>query len=306
MTESCIRLYHAVTNIDDSIIEEAQSAVPAKQAGHAKGRLVAAAAVLCAVLAGALLFGKLLPDPAEREALQAPPTSSVRDYSPIRYGDLSLAAAQAHSDLSAISDGSLLDIKAFDESCLKDCCGILEGTITRMDSRHYTYDYYDDKFGPAELYHGFMDSVVYELSIEKVWYGETFASGSTILVEDPFYFPDLHFALSEGRTYVIPIFEYGNMMNPPTNNDITNGDLSRDSVYSTVYPFHPQILKTEDGNYLVTTDWATLAAEPCREVIMENDSDSLGDYHDRVRLVFGDAFAERLTQVIRAQTGSTR
>ena len=41
------------------------------------------------------------------------------------------------------------------------------------------------------------------------------------------------------------------------------------SVYSTIYPYHPQIEVTNDGSYLISQDWTTLTAKNAREVIMD-------------------------------------
>ena len=101
-----------------------------------------------------------------------------------------------------------------------------------------------------------------------------------------------------GRSYVLPIYEYGDTVRTFATGEIASGDLSRDSVYSTEYPFHPQITRTEDGNYLVTTDWPSLTADPCRIVNMDEESYD-GLYKDQLRLVYAEDFAERMRSMIR-------
>ena len=195
----------------------------------------------------------------------------------------------------------MIDILPFDEAFLSKCCGILEGTIARIYPKHYTFDYYYDKFGEMELFHSFSDSIVYELEIEKVWYGTSFAEGTTVLIEDQFFFPDSYFSLMEGRSYVLPIYEYGDTVRTFATGEIASGDLSRTSVYSTEYPFHPQITRTEDGCYLVTTDWPSLTSGPCRIVKIENDDSYEGFFKDKLRLVYGEDFSERLISLIQTQ-----
>jgi|GEM_PF-5979969 len=319
MTDSRIRLYQALTDIDDAIIEEVQSTAN-KRVRQSKYSFLAVAASFCLILAGVfVLFShRILPADQEQPSVAQPtiiqpqqPTSntidstpSVPDYSAIDYSSLALPAAQPDPTVTERFSDYSVDIAAFNEACLSDCCGILEGTIKSIYPKHYTYDFYDDKFGESELYHGYSDSIVYELAIEKVWCGAVFEEGTTILVEDEFYFPDVFFSLMEGRNYVIPICEYGDTVRASHNKDIASGDLSRDSIYSTLYPFHPQITKTEDGCYLVTTDWQSLAAEPCRVVNMENEAEYSGFFKDKLRLVYAEDFEKRLITIIHMQLES--
>lgn len=310
MTDSSIRLYRAITGIDDEIIDEANGVAGKKPSA---ARFLAAAAALCVISAGAVMLLSHNRPPVYPAEMQTPDviegqpapiaadsTPAAPDYGAILYAELSLPAAQADPALTErFAGASAIDIDIFRESDLSACCGILEGRINNIYTKHYTYDYNYDKFGKTELFHGYSDSIVYELAVEKVWYGSEFAEGTTVLIEDQFYFPDMLFSLLKGRAYVIPISEYGNTVRVYSGNEEPSGDLSRDSVYSTVYPFHPQITKTEDGNYLVTTEWPSLTVEPCRTVVMEEDYD--GSFKDEVRLVYPEDFAERLTGVIQAQ-----
>lgn len=315
MTDSQIRLYSAISNIDDDIIEEVHTIT--KKSNSTLVRVISLAASFCVVLVGAiLLFSQnRFPNypaqstenrtPVEQErqpspsAIESMPT--IPDYSEINFSGLSLPRAQVDSALLEQFADYSIDILPFSEDFLSECCGILEGTIKRIYPKHYTFDYYDDKFGELELYHSYSDSIIYELEIEKVWYGADFTEGTTILVEDQFYFPDSYFALMEGRCYVLPIFEYGDTVMTFATGEIASGDLSRDSIYSTEYPFHPQITRTEDGCYLVTTDWTSLTADPCRVVNMDSETEYEGFLNDNLRLVYADDFSERLMTIIHAQ-----
>ena len=313
MTDKSIRLYQAITDLDEDIIEEAQSSTVKKIPAFVK--VLAAAACFCVIAAGAfLLFSQNRlpihppqnesPQPQATQAAQPTPsvidsTSAPFDYSEIKYSSLALPAAEIDPSLVALNGtAAMIDVLPFDEAFLSECCGILEGTITTIYHKHYTFDYYDDKFGEMELFHSFSDSIVYEVEIEKVWYGTAFTEGTTVLIEDQSFFPDSYFSLMAGRSYVLPIYEYGDTVRTFATGEIASGDLSRTSVYSTEYPYHPQITRTEDGNYLVTTDWPSLTAEPCRVVNVDEESYD-GLYKDQLRLVYAEDFAERMMTLIR-------
>ena len=298
MTDRRIRLYQAITDIDQDIIEEAQRSTAKKRPAFAKHLAVAAS--FCVMAAGAFLLfsqnglpihppqSEVVQPQATQEAQPTPSaidnTSAPLDYSEIKYSNLALPAAEIDPSIAAL-DGTaaMIDVLPFDEAFLSECCGILEGTITAIYPKHYTFDYYDDKFGEMELFHSFSDSIVYE--------------GTTVLIEDQSFSPDSYFSLMAGRSYVLPIYEYGDTVRTFATGEIASGDLSRDSVYSTEYPFHPQITRTEDGNYLVTTDWPSLTADPCRVVNMDEESYD-GLYKDQLRLVYAEDFAERMITLI--------
>ena len=158
MTDSRIRLYQAITDIDDDIIEEAQGITKKPTTV----RFLALAASFCIIIAGAIMLfsQKELPIyPGQNADLQTPSvqekppasttvdyTPSVPDYSAINYSSLALPAAQADPAIMEQFSNYSADILPFDEAFLSDCCGILEGTIKRIYPKHYTYDFYDDKF----------------------------------------------------------------------------------------------------------------------------------------------------------------
>lgn len=315
MTDQGIRLYKAITDIDDEIIEEAQKKeTPQKTSRGFYVAVIAAAAAACVILAGVLLYSGAIGGGMGGGSLAGgggPAAGGVdseeRDYSPISYKLLMLPEAKETPGMEDLTfGGASVDIASFDESLLSDCCGILEGPILQIYPKEYDVDFYDDKFGPVELYHGKAYSVVYEMVIENVWYGEDFAVGDTILVEDEYYQLDPLASLTQGRTYVIPIYEAGDEIGEAQHSvhELAPGDFTRDSIYSTIYPYHPQITKTEDGCYLLTNDWQTLAAEPCRAVITDADDFDAGSYYkDKFCLVYGDDFWERLSLLIQEQLG---
>ena len=103
-----------------------------------------------------------------------------------------------------------MDVKAFDESILAQdhCCMIKEGTVANLYVKHYTYDIFSDKFEENGILHGMTDTIVYEVEVNKTWYGEEI-SKDTIFIEDTSYFTEPILAVKEGGRYVLPLYEYG-------------------------------------------------------------------------------------------------
>ena len=336
MKNSKIRLYEAIGEIDPDIVEEAGAKADESRKSPFKFRYLAMAASFCVILAGIILFATRAPaspqpvenavvpefsvkestisaaadqEPVSREDVSSGTAVSARteapDYSPVRYSSLLLPEAEINPELEAVSSGGDLSIVSFSESMLSDADAILEGSVGRVYSKHYPYSFYDDKFGKTELYHSFTDTVVYEFTVEKVWYGSGFEPGTTVLIEDEYYPIDPLSPVRQGRSYVIPIYEYGEAIQVWTpNGEIAQGDLTRDASYSTLYEFHPQITKTEDGNYLVASDWKTLCRTPSREVVLEGEE--AFDYEGWLSfcLFYPEDFEQGFTALIEAETGT--
>ena len=75
------------------------------------------------------------------------------------------------------------------------------------------------------------------------------------------------------------------------------GDITRETVYSTVYPYHPQIEVTKDGSYFVSQNWTTLVANNAKKVIMDTlDYDNF--WNDKMYLVDAKTFDEQMSVLI--------
>ena len=220
------------------------------------------------------------------------------DMSPVYYSNLMLADGVLDEEALAFSESSMMDVKAFDESTLSQdhCCMIIEGSIVNLYVKHYTYDVYSDKFEKNGILHGRTDTIVYEVAVDKTWYGEDI-SGDTILIEDTSYFTEPVLAVKEGGRYVLPLYEYGDSI-WTLGHEYAGGDITRETVYSTIYPYHPQIEVTNDGSYLVSRDWTTLTAKNAREVIMDTLDEEYFYYCDKMRLVDEKTFAEQMAVLI--------
>lgn len=236
--------------------------------------------------------------PDNKEISEPIPTAQDKiDTSPVYYSNLMLANSGLDEEALACSESAMLDITSFDESALSQdhCCMIIEGTVVDLYVKHYNYDIYSDKFEENGILHCRKDTVVYEVAVDKTWLGEDI-SGGTILIEDTSYFTEPILAVKEGGRYVLPLYEYGNSV-WTLGDEYAGGDIARETPYSTIYPFHPQIEVTNDGSYVVSQDWTTLVANNAKEVIMDTLDD--GDFwKDKMYLVDEKTFEEQMTILI--------
>ncbi len=277
----------------------------------------AIAACLCLIVGAVVLFKYgisnppvddnkivLQNDPSEdlvsntKEDTTVPSLTETIDASPVYYSSLMLTDSVLNEEaLALFSSSSLMDIKEFDESTLSQdhCCMIIEGTVVNLYVKHYTYDIYSDKFEENGILHGKTDTVVYEVAVDKTWYGEDI-SGETILIEDTSYFIEPILAVKEGGRYVLPLYEYGDSI-WTLGHEYAGGDIARETAYSTIYPYHPQIEVIGDGSYFVSQDWTTLVEKNAKEVIMDTLDDE--DYwKDKMYLVDENTFASQMTILI--------
>ncbi len=223
--------------------------------------------------------GDTAPDAPYPATGQEPP-SQGSGMLPVSYSSLSLPQGQVMPEIIsayAASGQSEAEILPFSEDLLSKSSAILEGRITDMYLKRYAYDTYDDKFGQEEVYHNQSSSVVYELTVDKVWYGDESLSGTSVLIEDDIYLIDSYFSLKVGRSYVIPVCDLDE--EKWIWGEYAGGDLKRDGSYTTLYPHHPQIEVTSDGDYIVTTDWETLCPDTARPIQLDIPENSLVEYH---------------------------
>lgn len=309
-----------IGNISDKYVDEA-ILYTGKENKLRHSRLLkwaSLAACLCVVLVGAFAISKSNPSVSELEyypdtwnestlsdseaaGTEIPEQTSTAqnesDTSPVYYSSLRLADGVLNEEALAVAGSSTMDITSFDESMLSQdhCCMIIEGTVTDLYVKHYAYDIYSDKFEENGILHGRTDTVVYEVAVDKTWYGKD-VSGGTILIEDISYFIEPILAVNEGRRYVLPIYEHGDTI-WTFGHEYAGGDITRETVYSTIYPFHPQIEVTNDGWYVVSEDWTTLTSKNVREIIMDTlDDDDF--WKDKMYLVDEKTFEEQMAVLI--------
>ncbi len=300
------KLYNSLTNVNIQFIEEAQTKANKKQNGWLKWAYRAAClCIMAAAFAGCKMFFSASPNGySQGSGSQASNETDFWeqnqiDTSPVYYSNLMLADGVLNEEALAFSESAMIDVKEFDESMLSQdrCCMIIEGTVVNLYVKHYMYDIYSDKFEENGILHSMANTVVYEVAVDKTWYGEDI-SGDTIIIEDISYFTEPIFAIKKGGRYVLPLYEYGDSI-WTLGHEYAGGDIARETAYSTIYPHHPQIEVTNNGSYLISNDWAILVARNAKEVIMDTLED--GDYwKDKMRLVDGNTFAEQMAILIRS------
>ncbi len=232
---------------------------------------------------------------------QATTEAAEKDRTKIKYSEIAFAQADKRFDYKSVFNGAEMSSVSFDESMLsegKDTGMIMEGTIKNIYAKEYHFDIKDDKFEKDGVLHNTQTSVVYEIEIEKKWYGDY--SENTILIEDENYFCDPIMEMKVGRKYVIPVYKYGDKLWKviAEKDKYISGDVSRDSIYSTIYQFHPQIEVTADGDYLVSEEWPTLIAGHSRKVIMDTYNTDEDFVRFNMYLIDADTFENQMQSLI--------
>lgn len=322
MTEKSKRLYNAITEIDDGLVEEAGNAAGAARTRRVRLAILAAAVVLvlaAAAATAAMRAGRSAGQGGPAQAADVLPTDAPtgsspdrenetdktgteRDYSPVPISSLSIPPADFKS---SVQEGVAADIGPFREEEISNSRAIIEGKVTKVYRREYAY-----RYRTAGEEWDTIDktwTVVYEVEIGKVWYGDGFSVGETVVIEDEWNGPaEQTVAPVEGRTYVFPVGERSDMefvhlrwWRPRIEGEVT-GETEYTSPYGALDSFYFRITKTDDGEYLVYTGYPTLTAEPCRRVTVDDGSldGELSYLKDEIRLLDGEEFAARMNELI--------
>lgn len=219
-------------------------------------------------------------------------TKETTENSKLIYSEL--ISHREQTDLN-ISGYHSTDIASFNENHLKECVAIIEGEVLSVKEKEYTVVYEYDKFDTNTLTEK-TNTLIYEIKIEKVWYGNI-KENEIITVQDEIFALSGTFSLAEGGTYVLPLCDSGEDIRiDMAGQKYLSGETKRESKYSTLYPFHPQIEKTDSG-YLFTADWKTLVAEETKEVTV--DVPLFEEYYaDKLRLNSADIFERQFKQLL--------
>lgn len=187
------------------------------------------------------------------------------------------------------------DIASFNEKFLKDCVAVIEGEILSAREKEYTVLYEYDKFGTNTLTEK-TNTIIYEIKVEKVWCGDIKAN-EIITVQDELFTLDKIFTPAVGGSYVLPLCDSGENIRIDTSGQkYLSGDTKRESRYSTLYPFHPQIERTDRG-YLFTSDWVSLVTDETKTVTV--DIPLAEEYYaDKMRLNSADVFERQFKQLL--------
>ena len=326
MNEKSKRIYNAVTEIDDELVEEAETGSGGARKQRVRFAVIAAAAVLVlsAIAAGtAMRVGRSAgpgesahadgftstdvpgTDASSAEESETENDAQVKDYSPVPISSLSIPSANVNSSIHG--DGRA-DIALLREKDIVSgrSISIIEGRVTNVYTKEYVY-----RYRTAGEEWDTIDKTwtcIYEIEIGKVWYGDEFSAGQTVVVEDEWNGPVEPVTVPvEGRTYVFPIEKmvsneiyHIQWVRPRIEGEVT-GETERTSRYEARDAFLFRITKTDGGEYLVHTGYTTLTAEPCRHVIIDDES-ILGGitpyFSDKIRLLDGEEFAARMDDLI--------
>ena len=332
-------IFNSITNISEDIIEEAQKDVRLfshkKKRNIAWSKWVAAAASLGIIALTAFAVFRFtapsdahlnLDDSALGESVPFEPLPTVvntentgdesvllQNNEPIYYSALQLPNGGVKEELleafqggaSTASIASFREFRADGDSV--DYIAILEGEITNIYLKHYDYKVAYDKFDEEQIFNYHYKTVVYEMCVDKVWFGD-FAAGSTILVEDHTYWGTSlcgeTFAIKQGHSYVIPIYQGSDELFLPPSETLVSGDITKDSNYSTYYPYHPQIEVTLDNYYIVPDEWETLAVPEATRIIMDVELEGeYGWYKDKMLILSEELFGTRMELLVQKILG---
>lgn len=269
-------------------------------------QIVPAAACLCLILGTAVFLKPGTPNlPVDGNTVAVPHDASDNLPSvpenhaaagPVIYDELKLSGHCANSDIIARFENASADVLPFQESMLSDCAGIVEGEIVNMHIKEYSYTVENDKYAEGEKFGESKYTVVYEIQVDRSWYGDR-SVGQTVLIEDEMFFPEEEFALKEGHRYVIPFYEAGDEIFAGIH--YTEGDITRDSIYSALYVYHPQIEVTQDNCYIVSEDWPSLLGGQARQIIISDSETEAGNwYQDKMWLVQAESFESGMQELI--------
>ena len=196
------------------------------------------------------------------------PVDSQNEVLPaiVEYGSLKIPNNDVEiAGINKVNSGASADILGFRESMLNDRmlksgCSIIEGTITSAYLKTYNYEIYDDKFEKNGKFKTGETHVIYNVKVNRSWYGD-FKPYETIKVEcENAIGIEKAVLLNVGHTYVFPLYK-SSFVITHYGDKIAGGDSRYDSDIRIIYPYHEQIEITQDGYYVVSTEWKTIVAE---------------------------------------------
>lgn len=253
---------------------------------------VCAAIVMCMGLFDSPVFIDIEPTASTSETTSVP----KNEKGEILYSNIVKSSKTDESILNAAM-GSTMCIAAFNENFLDRSAAIVEGEIISMRVKEYSYLVPCDKFSEDGTLLEKPVTVIYELATEKVWCGDIQA-GETVVIEDMLYFTEEIFLMKIGHSYVIPLCNSGNKI---YEGEVISGDVTRESNYSTVYTFHPQIEVTESG-YIVSGDWETLIDKSAEKIVMDIELGETGEYYkDKMYLLSKTTFNKNMEKLIKRE-----
>lgn len=291
--------------IDEKFIEESEEKTKRK---NIKIPILIAACFLLVLLVAAIPFFKRETPHDANKVHNAVDTTERPDitytpsqvYDGIPYSSLDISDIGLDPELEDADGVVMADIAPFYEEYIADAEVVVEGKVKNVRLKQYEFTTDFDKFntGSGTLHR--WNTVIYEMEVEKIYKGEL--GTETLVIEDTILF-DSMFYLKEGHRYVLPLTQttedvaYGLWQG-----NVTEGSNKKESVYSSLYPYHPQIEITEDGYYLFPDDWTTLTSSDTAVKVTMDEPFGCGTvyFYEKMMLIdsvnFEKIFEEILTK----------
>lgn len=297
MNEKSIEIIRDTLKPDRELIEKTKAAAAKKRTVKPHIPALVAACLILVICVSSIIMN---PQNGNFEST-IPLSETTTEKDELFYSELIF-----HRGLSTINanGSSTLDIAAFSESHMKECVAIVEGEILNVREKEYTVLYEFDKFSDGGILTEKTTTLIFEIKVGKNWCGDI-NEGEHITVENETFLCGEIFVPAVGGKYVLPLCDSGEDIRIDTSGQkYLSGDTKRESKYSILYPFHPQIEKTDKG-YLFTSDWKSLITKDTQTVTVDIPmNEELSYYADKMRLnsaeVFEKQFKVLLTESVLA------
>ena len=255
---------------------------------------IAACLVLSIGLSAALAYGEFFAD--SPEPVKPIEASDNQEKEQLLYSKLSNPAPVDESLADFKSNFHTADIASFSESSLRNnCVAIVEGEIISIKPKEYIIVSEYEKFGNNTLTEK-VHTLIYEMCISKVWYGNI-VQNTTITIEDSVFFTEEIFSLKVGHRYVLPLCYDDSEIMKPTGK-LISGNTKRESPYSTIYSFHPQI-EAVKGGYIFSDDWKSLNVNETESVTVDIELSEIGKYYEnKMKFLSKSDFEKNFKKVI--------
>lgn len=232
--------------------------------------------------------------PDDKTVQQTTNNNGIYQYSELVDVKSGLDESLVGYDISSFSDMSI-----FSEALLNvDCIAIVEATVKDVWLKEYVVVSEFDKFVDNGTITNKFDSIVCEIKIDKVWYGDI-EENQTIIVENRLFLFDEAICIKEGHKYILPICDSGeDIAELSGTGDIISGDITRESNLGIVYYMQPQI-ELVNGGYVFNSLWETLVCDECIKIEMDMElSVETEFYRDKMMFLTTEIFNDRFQIIV--------
>lgn len=216
------------------------------------------------------------------------------------YSDLVDINTPADESLSGYDMSSYINKICFNEELLvySDCSAIVEAVIKDVRLKEYVIVTECDKFDKNGILTEKVNSLVCELEITKVWYGDI-KENQTVTVETQLFSFDESICIKEGHRYILPLYDEGDEISGfASSGPIISGELTRETNLAIIYAMQPQI-ESVDGGYVFNSLWESLVCDECIKVEMDMELGEEAEfYRDKMLYLPEKIFNERFQTVV--------